>query len=90
MATDGCIDKFANRISIGLVGDSEKKLLENISKYFEDTHGVFYIYRYNPKTKKKDYVVNNICFSDKNIKSFFKDNFNHNISQNFNDTVKTT
>lgn len=75
IATDGCIDKFANRISIGLVGDSEKSLLQDISNYFEDSHGVFTIYRLD-KSGKKNYKVYNICFSDKNIKSFFKDNFN--------------
>ena len=76
IATDGCIDKFANRISIGLVGDSEKKLLIDISSYFEDTRGVFTIYRKNVRTGYKDYEVNNICFSDKDIKKFFKENFN--------------
>ena len=75
IATDGCIDKFANRISIGLVGDSEKSLLQDISNYFEDSHGVSIIYKLD-KSGEKNYKVYNICFSDKNIKSFFRDNFN--------------
>jgi hypothetical protein len=75
IATDGCLDRFANRISIGLVGEDEEDLLKSISEYFEDSRGVFHIYR-KSKDKEKVYYTSNICFSDKNLKQFFKDNFN--------------
>ena len=81
IATDGCLDRFANRISVGLVGESEKDLLTDISNYFEDTRGVFVINRLD-KFGNKSYKVYNISFSDKYIKEFFNKSFNIFYSDN--------
>lgn len=69
IATDGYVNTNSNFISLGFVGDSEKKLLEDISAYVQSTSPIFtYV--------KKDCTVNQIRLFSTEIKSFLLEKFN--------------
>lgn len=70
IATDGYIDTDGNRVTIELVGDSEFKLLTQIKTYFETPINI------KQFDKGDNYIVNNLTFSDKDIKQFYLNNFN--------------
>ena len=69
IATDGSIDSDAKCVYIGLVGESELKLLTDINNYFEYNRPV------SITIKKDNYKIYSISYSDKYIREFYYENF---------------
>lgn len=72
VATDGCINPNCPIVSIGLVGDSEYALLDDINTYFENTKP---LRSYKSNYKELNHLWT-IRFADTNILNFYLNNFN--------------